>query len=158
ELHLTRALRTRPQVRIRLAHLYAQRGDRDRARREANVAVQYYRVRSTDNLHNHQARLGWADALTFLEQFPEAITVLEESWSAPREPAYRLALARVHAAQCDCLQRAGKTDADIILASVEKGLTWDPTCVPLLNRLLAMVKAGGAEADKVRSRLVARLA
>src|SRR5262249_56681357 len=89
------------------AGLDARRTATHRARREAGLVVNYYRGRAKVDLSDHEARLGWADALAFLEDFGGATAVLEEGLKATREPAYREALARVHVAWFDTRKREG---------------------------------------------------
>ena len=72
-----------------------------RARREAELTVNFFRARAKTDLTNHQARLTWADAVTFLEDFPAAVAILEEGFAATRLPAYRAALARVYVSWYD---------------------------------------------------------
>jgi tetratricopeptide (TPR) repeat protein len=158
EPHLTRALKAFPTARMRLARLYQLRGDNERARREALVAAEHYKARAQANLHDHFARLAWADAVAFGEQFPDAVTILEEGWTVSQKGEYRVALGRVYAAWCDYQVRVkGGKDVDQ-LGLVEKGLAHDPANAALLNRLLAALGAGGADADKARQALQGMLA
>ncbi len=160
ETHLKRAVRERPQLRLRLALVYAIRGDRDRARSEAQLAVNAFRERSKHDLYNHAARLTWADAVTFLEDFPEAIRILEEGLTLTKESAYRVALAKVYATWADVQARHEKPAPDQAkaLAMIEKGLRYDPTNQALLDRLLAALRVGGDGGNRARSALHTLLA
>ncbi len=110
ELHLTKAVQTRPQLRIRLAQLYALRGDKDRARGEAQLAVSFFRARTKADLDDRRARLGWADATAFLEDFPGAVAILQEGLSVADEPLYRVALGSVYLIWSDTVGRDPKAD------------------------------------------------
>jgi tetratricopeptide (TPR) repeat protein len=153
EQHLTRAVKTRPQLRMRLAQLYVLRGDKGRAASEANLAATFYRTRARGDLQDHVARVQWADALAFLERFPESVAVLEEGWNATHEPVYRAALAGAYLAWADVVARDPKSSVSERLRLVERGLTYDPANSALLDRLLAATRTDGAGADEARSAL-----
>jgi tetratricopeptide (TPR) repeat protein len=158
EQHLTKGLKARPVARLRLARLYQLRGDTERARREALIAAEYFKARAQANLQDHFSRLAWADAVTFAEQFPEAVAILEEGWTVSQKIEYRVALGRVYASWCDYQVRVkGGKDLEQ-LGLVEKGLAHDPTNPVLLNRLLLVLAAGGNDADKARQALQGMLA
>ena len=89
EAQLSQAVKAKPQIRIRLAQLYALRGDKERARSEAQLAVGYYRSRTASDLNDRRARLGWADATAFLEDFPGAVSILQEGLKVSDDPVYR---------------------------------------------------------------------
>jgi Flp pilus assembly protein TadD len=158
QLHFAKAVRTRPRVHMRLAVLYAQRGDRERARGEAQLAISYYQARAKADLQDREARVRWADAKAFLEDFPGAAGVLEEGWAATHDDVYRVALARVYLAWADFLGRDGKADPGDRLRLLERGLAYNPADQGLLDRLLAATRVQGPEADKARADLQGLLA
>ena len=158
EPHLAKAVRTKPHLRIRLAQLYAIRGDKERARGEAQLAISYYRPRAMNDLKDRQSRLFWADATAFLEDFAGAATVLQEGLNAKDDSVYRAALAGVYLVWSDAVSRDPKARPGDQLALVETGLRYDPTNVGLLNRLLAAIQVKGPEADKARESLERLLA
>jgi tetratricopeptide (TPR) repeat protein len=150
EPHLTHAVKAKPHLRLRLATLYVLKGNKDRARGEALLAVNFYRARSQTDPQNHQARLHWADAVTFLEDYPTAVSILEEGLAASHEAAYGKALAAVYLLWSDALGRDGKGDAGQRLALIEKGIRWGPSNAGLLDRLSSATRTDGPEADKAR--------
>jgi predicted Zn-dependent protease len=152
ELHLSRAAKSRPQMRLWLARVYAARKDGDRARREAEAVVRIFRTRAQSDASDHQARLIWADALAFLEDFPGAVTVLEEGAAASKD-IYPPVLARVYLAWYDAKARVpGRKPAENV-ALLEKGLRYDPVNKDLLNRLLDLLRQDGGSADETRQLL-----
>jgi predicted Zn-dependent protease len=157
ERHLLKAVKARPYLRLWLARLYARRKDLTRARQEAQLAVNFYRGRAKSELNNHEARLSWADALTFLEDFIGAVEVLEEGYSATREPMYRSALARVYLAWYEERKRSGGGAAELF-ELVQKGLAAEPTDRDLLDRLLAGLGKPGKASDEARAALEKQLA
>jgi tetratricopeptide (TPR) repeat protein len=158
EAHLARAVKSLPKYRITLAVTYELRGKRELAAAEAQAAVQFFQPRSKANLNDHGARLSWAQAVTFLKRFPEAVAILEEGWAVSRDPVFRVALGGVYTEWCNYQVIVKGEKAQDQLGLVEKGLFADPTNVALLNRLLAAVSAKGAEADQARATLRALLA
>ena len=158
QTHLSKGLQSRPVTRLRLARLYELRGDRERARREAVIAAEHFMARTKKDLNDHFARLAWAEAVAFLEQFADAATILEEGWAISQKAEFRVALGMVYASWCDYQVRVkGGKDHDQ-LTLVQKGLSYDPSNTALLNRLLKVLTAGGPDADKARSTLQSMLA
>jgi tetratricopeptide (TPR) repeat protein len=158
ELHLAKAIRSRPQLRLCLARLYAARKDLGRARQEAERTLRLYRGRAKLDLDDHVARLTWADATAFLEDYAGAVAILEEGLSATRAAIYRAALARVYLAWHDSKQREGKASAGELLELVSKGLSHEPADKDLLNRLLERLRMPGEGADQARKMLREMLA
>jgi Flp pilus assembly protein TadD len=158
QLHFTKAVRTKPRVHTRLAQIFAQRGDRERARGEAQLAVSYYQARAKADLQDRDARLRWAEARTFLEDFGGAVAILEEGWAATHDDVYRLALARVYLGWSEFAGREEKPDPGLRLRLLQTGLECDPTDQDLLQRLLAVTRIDGPEADKARATLEGLLA
>jgi tetratricopeptide (TPR) repeat protein len=158
ELHLQKGVKVKPQLRLRLAQLYALRGKPNRARSEAELAVSTFRAWAKADLYEQQARLNWADATLFLEDFAGAVAILQEGLSVTGDPVYRPALARVYVAWSDALARASKPDPGEQLARLEQALKYDPGQMDVLMRLWAFTKFQGAEADKSRAILRTQLA
>lgn len=158
ELHLQRAVKTKPQLRLRLAQLYARRGDQPRARSEAQLAISLFRAWTKAELNEQQPRLYWAEATLFLEDFPAAVAILQEGLTVTGDRVYRSALARAYLAWSDALARASPPDPGQQLALLEQALQYDPGHLDVLMRLWAFTKVHGAEADKARATLRAQLA
>jgi tetratricopeptide (TPR) repeat protein len=157
ELHLSRAVRTRPQMRLWLARLYVARKDLGRARQEAERVLRLYRVRAKADLDDHVARLTWADAAAFLEDFPGAVAILQEGLAATSGAIYRAALARVYLAWHDS-QREKKAPPGELMDLLSKGLAHEPTDRDLLNRLLDRLRAPGTGGEQARAMLRRMLA
>jgi tetratricopeptide (TPR) repeat protein len=151
---LLRAVKTRPPLHMSLAQLYARRGDKDSAAREARQAADYFHRRAEADPNDHVARVHWADALAFLEQFPEAVAVLEKGWKLTGEPVYRTALAGACVVWSDYMARDPKASVADRLQLIQRGLAYDPASKGLLDRLLAMTRTDGPDADKARAALI----
>jgi tetratricopeptide (TPR) repeat protein len=158
QIHLGKAVKRRPHLRLSLAQLHARRGDKDRARREADLAIGYFRARAKADLHDHHARLLWAEATAFIENFPSAIAILTEGLSATGASEYRQGLAGVYLVWLDFISRDPKVKLEQQLTLVQNGLYYDPANVALLNRLLGYLKLGGSGAEQARAALRSLLA
>lgn len=158
EIHLLKAVPAKPPLRLRLAQLYALRGDRDRARSEGQLAVSFFRAWAQTELSQLQARLNWAEADLFLEDFPAAVEVLRAGLNATGEPPYRAALARAYVSWSDFLGRdpAGKPGEQ--LALLEKAMEYDPNLLDVTMRLWSMTRVHGEAAEKARAALRTQLA
>jgi tetratricopeptide (TPR) repeat protein len=143
---------------VALAETCNRRGDWDSARRHAQKMAKHFKQRSERNVRDHFARINWAQAVTFLKQFPEAVAILEEGWTATAEPMYKLALGRVYAGWCDYQVKVKGEKPLEQLALVEKGLGHSPNDLDLMNRLMAAVTKGGEDADQARAALRSLLA
>jgi tetratricopeptide (TPR) repeat protein len=158
EIHLLKAVSAKPQLRLRLAQLYALRGDRDRARSEGQLAVSFFRAWTQAELEQHQARLNWADADIFLEDYPAAVEVLREGLNATGNPLYRMALARVYVSWSDFLGHDPSVNPGEQLALLEKALQYDPNHLDVTMRLWALTRMRGEAAEKARATLRTQLA
>lgn len=158
ESHLTKVVQQRPHVHLRLALLYNRRGQKDRARSEAERAITYFRPRALADRTHHFARLAWADGTTFLEDFPQAVAILTDGLTTTRDSIYREALGRVYLAWHDSLASDPKSDAGQRLSLLEKGLENDPKNPDLLNRLLDATRLSSGESERARTLLQELLA
>jgi predicted Zn-dependent protease len=168
EVYLRQVVEARPHLRLLLADLYRRRGDAARARHEATLMAGFFRPLLKADVHNRTARAHLASALLFLEQIPEAINLLGEGWALTSDPIYRKAIGRAYATwyglrfrdeQAGKDDKAGKGNRPVpSLVLLERGLSWDPTNQALLQRLLDMIRDGGADGERVRAALRGALA
>src|SRR5262249_53914829 len=96
---------------------------------------------------------------TFLEDYRQAVDILEDGLVTSREASFRQPLARVYLAWHDHLVRTKPNDLGPRLDLLEKGLRHDPTNADLLNRLVEVMHQPGADpgrARALREELVAR--
>jgi tetratricopeptide (TPR) repeat protein len=138
EPHLAIAVKKKPNSRLRLAQTYAALGNMERARSEAKLSVNQYSMVAKGDLFAHFARVKWAESVAFLEDFPQAVRILEEGLTGTGEPFYKQHLATIHAQWFDFLGRQGTAPLSQRLPHLEIGLRYDPKNLLLLNRL-AMV-------------------
>jgi tetratricopeptide (TPR) repeat protein len=138
EPHFVVAVKTKPHFRLRLAQTYAALGNKDRARAEAKLAVNQYSTVAKADLFAHLARVKWAESVVFLEDFPQAVAILEEGLTGTGEHLYRRSLAWVYSNWFEHLGRQGNATIGQRLALLEIGLRHDPKNLVLLNHLSAV--------------------
>ncbi len=153
EYHLTRAVASKPIFRLPLARVYVLRGNPTRARQEAELAVRFFRERAKADPIDIPNRLAWADAESFLENFPTAIQILEEGLAVSQDPLYHLAIARVYTGWFDYKKQQQEVSAGELIALLDQGLRHDPANRDLLNRILEQLHTGGPQADEARQAL-----
>lgn len=153
EPYLQRAASERPQLRLALARLYAAQGAREPARAEARQALEYFRGAAQLDLHDHQARLLWAEAALFLEDFAGTVSILREGLTGTAASLYRPALAKAFVAWADHLAADPKASPTDRLALLEQALRYDPSHPDLIMQLWAFTKAKTEAADKARETL-----
>ncbi|AWM39623.1 Tetratricopeptide repeat protein [Gemmata obscuriglobus] len=151
ETRLGQAASTIPMSRLHLAQLYLKRSPPDigRARKEAELAANHFRDRTKDDLNNYPARLSWATATAFLEDFSGAVAILEEGFGATGAPIFRAALAKTYVGWYDVRKRQDGAAGELI-ALLAKGLAHEPGSRELLDRMLYHLQIGGGDADQAR--------
>ncbi|MDY3552164.1 hypothetical protein R5W24_001244 [Gemmata sp. JC717] len=151
---LVSATSATPMSRLYLAQLYLKKTPPDlvRARKEADLAVGYFRDRTKDDLNNYPARLSWAAATAFLEDFSSAVAILEEGLSATGAPIFRAAIAKTYVGWYD-VRKKQNAPANELIALLAKGIGHEPGSRELLDRILYHLQVGGADADQARGAL-----
>jgi Tfp pilus assembly protein PilF len=159
QFHLAKAAATNKAFRLALAWVYEKRGERRLARQEAEVYVKFYRDRAHADPTNLSARLAWADGLTFLEEFSEAIETLKEGLSSANPAVFNACIARIHLAWYEVEKKKSPQGQEgKLIALLDSGLTHDPANRDLLNRLIEQLRLGGAGAEPSRRLLQQLLA
>jgi tetratricopeptide (TPR) repeat protein len=158
ERHLQQAAASRPYYRLKLAQVYAVRGDKARARNVGEQAVKYYRAWARSDPQSVEAKLSLAEGCVFLEDCAGAVAVLREAMSLHDNPAYRAALARAYLSWAEILGRDPKADPGRQLELLEEAARIDPANRDLLVRLGLFTKAKGPAAEKAREVLRRQLA
>jgi tetratricopeptide (TPR) repeat protein len=151
EKHLAKAVEAWPDLRFPLADLYKAQGKKDLARAEAEMGLQFCRQRAEADPGAVDARLRWASALTFVEDYAGAVAVLRPGLSRPEAEQYRPALAKVYATWSDARKQAADSTPRDRLALLEEGLSCAPEDADLLQRLVHLTRADGPGADEARA-------
>ncbi len=156
---MTKASAASRVFQVPLARLFVAQGNLSRARKEAEVAVRYYRDRLKSDPTNIAERLAWADAVALLEDFPAAIEILKEGMPLANDPTIiSMAIARHYVGWYDVRKKATGVPISELLALIDKGLSYDASNKDLLNRLIEQLRYGGPGAEQGRKVLVELLA
>jgi tetratricopeptide (TPR) repeat protein len=151
EPHLERAVKTRPHIRLRYAMVLAAQGKKSRAGDEARLAANFFRTHALADAANHGARLAWADAVTFLEDFPRALEILAEGHHLSNDKAFQTSMSQVMASWHFYVVRAQPDDVATQWSLLEKGLQLDSSNIRLLNRLVQLMGNSPQDAERART-------
>ena len=153
---LAQAQRVLPQLSLLLAKTYAVEGFTEQARRSGQQAQQYFKSVVERDPNNQEARLSWAEATMFLEEFSEAVEILTHGARMTGDDVYRVALARVYLGWAD---KFGETDEDLVkkLRLHEAALKMNPREMLIFDRIMKVLK-DGRTADDARAMLTTILA
>jgi tetratricopeptide (TPR) repeat protein len=158
EAHLLRAATAYPEIELDLARLYTGQKKRELARVHGQRAQRLFRERAMARIDDHEARLNWAEADIVLGDFPAAVTVLQEGLNLASNPRFQAALGRAYLLWSDEVGRTPKGDPGERLALLEKAMPYEGASPAVLDRLVAIAKINGPEADKSRATLRGLLA
>jgi tetratricopeptide (TPR) repeat protein len=152
--YLVKAAKSRPELLLPLARACQSRGESEVARVRAREARRIFQERAEANLNDRESRFLWAEADLILEEFPEAVKVLEREAGLKRDLDYPRALALVYFAWYNFKARTEPANWGDRLQLLERGLTFDPGNVGLLIHFSEQLAAGGADADRARAALL----
>jgi tetratricopeptide (TPR) repeat protein len=160
EPHLLKAVKVRPFLRLRAAQLYAQRGDKERARGECQLVIAHFRERCKADPADDFSRLAWADATTLLgslsndwDRFRETLKILDEGFAISHNTIYSTFAGRVYITWYDTLGHTRDAKPADRLAVLQEGLTRDSSNQELLNRMLALTQLAGDDGTKATEAL-----
>jgi tetratricopeptide (TPR) repeat protein len=140
ETHLARAAPSMPELSLSLARLYALRHEVERSRRHAGRAVTFFRARAESEPGNVAARLSWSQAELLREDFPAALSILQDGLRRQPDPRYTDALAAVYVAFSDFKGRNPAIGTADRLHHISEALRQNRQYVPALHRLLALTR------------------
>ena len=148
----------RPDLRLKLAQLYAAMGDEVHMRRQAKLAVEHFRSDIDRKPHDVQARLLLAQAHATVDDFAEAESVLRAGIDGPNDRIIRRALSRLYLAMAERLRRSDGSVIEARLELLQKALSYDSANPDALGHLAELAGHSGPASDEVRRRLEDALA
>ncbi len=157
--HLTAAVKDLPQYTLTLARACTLTGEIEKAERYGTAAQTMYREATEDDPTNVEHRIQWAEATTFLEQFPEAVRILQQGIALSDDHRCRQALAAVCVAWSDALERQDVVDRSRQFRLLAEGLKANPHEPALFHRILLVLRqaeqqTAGTARDFLHSMLV----
>jgi tetratricopeptide (TPR) repeat protein len=147
-----------PDRLLDLARVLQALGDRDESLRRARAAIQAARARAEARPDDKVARLLWANACAFLQDYPGALEVLERGHTLTTDPVFRASQALVCSAWAEELAKEGAAREAERLAVIERGLNSDPNDPRLITQLGGLMGGHGPRADEARARVRGLLA
>ena len=151
EKHLERAVKSRLHMRLRYAQVLRAQDKKGRAIDEGKKAAQYFQTRASVDVNDRFSRIAWAECVTFLEEFPQALAILKEGLDLTNDTEYRAAMARVYLAWHIFVLAKEPENRATQWSLLEKGLQLDGTNPQLLDRLVGLMGQGGDDAEKARA-------
>lgn len=146
-----------PDRLLELAAVRRALGDRSAATGLAGRARDEARRRAEAKPDDRISRLLWATACADLEEYPEALRVLEKGQAMTGDPAFGRSMASVCSAWADSLKRS-RADPGQRLAVLQRGLAHDPGNPDLLGQIGSFLAADGGDAEQARAAVRAALA
>lgn len=156
--HLTIAARQRPDMLLTLARAHAVRGNTVQGKFYGERALAHHKRQCELKPHDVSARLQWADSVTFLEDFPQAVAILTEGLTLKDELAYRQALARVYVTWSDTIDGSAVEARLERLKLIEAGIAVYPDDIMLFDRMMAVLRREDNVSGTAREFLIARIA
>ena len=156
--HLEKAARRYPELYLPLARCHTILGNKDLARFYGKQAIEFHASRCKASPRDLRTRVQWADALVFLEQFPQAVQVLEEGLALQHDVLLRKALSRVYIVWSDSIRGDSEADAVKRLGLLEAAISAFPHEGPLFDRLMRLMERGDKATESAKEFLVQRIA
>jgi tetratricopeptide (TPR) repeat protein len=147
----------RPDVQLLLYELYTKLDRHEQARHEADLARREAERMLDAAPDDVRARLWYTKACAYLKDYNAAARVLRQGLERTGDPGYRILLASVYADWFDASKK-DSVDPGLGLVLLERGLSFDPTNGPLLDRFGGVLRAGGPNAERARRTLRSLLA
>ena len=150
ERYLLKAVDHEPEYLLLLARLAHQRGNESLAQERAERATNIFRKQTEIRFDDSRARVLWATALVYRNDFAAAAGGLEQGMKLADIPLYRTTLGQVYAAWEADRAAHGEPATGERLALIERGLSYDPNNATLLDRLSLVLQGNDAAAESVQ--------
>lgn len=137
--HLSVAANVIPEARLLLARVLVLQGNPTEAGRVARGAQSTLRAQLDSNPNNSQVRLLLADATMFLEEFTEAVKLVEEGLILADRSDLRGKLGEIYVAWSDFVHRDRPEDTATRLQLLEQAILANPSELGLFYRLVEML-------------------
>ena len=157
EPHLLHAAAAWPELRLPLARFYFSRNRNEEGKSQAASAADAFKQLAERDRNHPTAHIHWAEALVLLEQFPQALAVLESGPESSKQSS-RQARAQVYALWVAALHNQHLNNSELVMDLIQRGLREDQQNGALLQRMVEFTKTNGAEGDKASRALETLLA
>ncbi len=158
EENLRLAVGSMPDLYLMFAKVSAFQGNRDQAALYGRRAESHYRRLLAENPLDHRIRMTLADALAFLEQFEQAIIVLQQGVLLQEVPEMHEALAKIYLLWAETVGDETTATRRRQLQLLEEGLQHNPQELGFFQQILRLLNREGETSEKMRTFLANNLA
>ena len=158
EEHLQVAANESGVYLLPLAKSLAAQNKEQAAKRFGKRAQAYFQELVNENRNNHAARIGWAEATMFLEEFEEAVSILEAGILTADRPEFRRAMTRVCVTWADVIGDKTPESRNRQFQLLAEGLKHNPHEYLLFDRIMKVLKRGDKTTDEAHNLLINNIA
>jgi tetratricopeptide (TPR) repeat protein len=141
------------ELRLHLAAIYRKRNRIDQARDQCRLAMVWFRSLAEGNVDNIRDRIQWAKCHALMDEFPQAVAVLEKGLTLGDHHDLRAALADVYIWWAESIRERDPGAMGEYLAYLEKALAANPNSPVAISRLSDLTKMRTREGDLAKERL-----
>jgi tetratricopeptide (TPR) repeat protein len=159
--YLEKSAGTNPERLLELARVLKALDQREVAVARARVAIEGAQRRAQARPDDTRARVTWARACVVLEDYPEALAVLDGGRALSGDPGFARTMAEVCSAWAEAAGRKPGADAGERLKILDRGLHYDPGNHALLEQVATLLQGTSddtAAGEQARGLLRAALA
>jgi tetratricopeptide (TPR) repeat protein len=135
---LARTAALHPALRLRLAKLRLQLNKKDPAQRQAESARDQFRKLAEKSPDEIGPQIQWSQSELLLGNFSRATEIVQQAAKRSKDPRYQTALAELHLAWSEMLDKAGQGNLNGRLELLQRGLELSPRHPGLLKQLAAL--------------------
>ncbi|GAB5442257.1 MAG: hypothetical protein Fues2KO_26060 [Fuerstiella sp.] len=148
--HLKQTRGEQPVWKLMLAKACALTGDKGDAAAYAEQAQRLFRRQVQRDPTDIQARLDYGEATLLLEQFPQAIAILQEGQKLEDSDRYRKAMAQVAIHWSDAILRDNPKQRTAAFDLLAKALAFDPNDMQLFGRITELLKQDDETSEQIK--------
>lgn len=142
-----------PDIRIELSKLYRRKNRPDLAREQARAAAAYFEGISKQDLDNVSARILWASALVELEEFKQAVEVLQAGEAMKSDVRYRTMISEAYRVWATNIRLRDPQKLDEYLGYLQQAILARPDNPNAIGLLVDLTRSQTPEAIKAKQRL-----
>lgn len=136
-------------AQLRLLQLAAIDGEAETIRERGEEIVKFFQTRSRQEPSSESARLYWAEAVMFLQEFEAALAILNDAQAKfPNSQRVHTATTTTYNGWLDSIDRDPKATPADRLTVLSRALAHDPSDAALLRRLWGLATSNGPECEK----------
>ena len=146
----------RQALRLDLAEIYRKRNRMDLVRDQCRLAMIWFRGLAEGNIDDVRSRIQWARCHALMDEYAEAIAILEKGIKLAAHIDYRIYLSSVYVQQANFIRQRSKDNKDWLgpyLANLERALLAYPPNPAALECLVDLTRTRSPEGQKAKETL-----